>query len=490
LAIAVGITLVALLYAWQLQWVAEDAYISFRYARNLVECQGLVFNAGEHVEGYTNFLWTVLLAQGLRTGLQPATIATGLGLLFTTLTFTWLSLLARQLLVPQVIFPVALGVLALNYSWASFSTSGLETSLLCSLLALEFWILVRGFAGSRQRHWRLMVAAGVIAAALLMTRPDSVLVVPPILLFLMLQQLSFGRKVQLGGLFLITLAVCYLPYYYWRFSYYGYAFPNTFYAKGALGAHHLQGFVYVWEFMRRYFLWVLLPVPLVACVVHAIRKGMTNAAVVLLLSYSLLHAGYVVWVGGDFMEGRFFIPLLPFLYLLIEKGVRSFVRHHTLRVTVLAVMLLSVMVNQEVIEPGKIEQGITDERSWMPVVSLWLEEGAVMGRHLPVDTLVATDAIGAFGFASRLPIVDTLGLVDETVAHQTLTRRSRPGHERSASIEYLRERGVAIIRDGRGMYRTDRQPDLVFAGNSHYVTSLSPTVKLGMQRAVSELRRD
>ena len=43
-------------------WAQDDAYISFRFARNLVRGHGLVFNVGERVEGYTNFLWTVISA--------------------------------------------------------------------------------------------------------------------------------------------------------------------------------------------------------------------------------------------------------------------------------------------------------------------------------------------------------------------------------------------------------------------------------------------
>ena len=38
----------------------DDAYISFRYARNLAEGLGFVYNAGERIEGYTNFLWVFL----------------------------------------------------------------------------------------------------------------------------------------------------------------------------------------------------------------------------------------------------------------------------------------------------------------------------------------------------------------------------------------------------------------------------------------------
>src|SRR3954470_13240280 len=45
-------------HAYELAWLSDDAFISFRYARNWVTGKGLVYNAGERVEGYTNFLWT------------------------------------------------------------------------------------------------------------------------------------------------------------------------------------------------------------------------------------------------------------------------------------------------------------------------------------------------------------------------------------------------------------------------------------------------
>ena len=41
----------------------DDAMVSMRFARNLAEGHGLVYNAGQHpVEGYTNFLWTLWMA--------------------------------------------------------------------------------------------------------------------------------------------------------------------------------------------------------------------------------------------------------------------------------------------------------------------------------------------------------------------------------------------------------------------------------------------
>src|SRR6266404_6223228 len=49
----------------------DDAFISFRYARNLVEGHGLVFNPGERVEGYTNFVWVLLAALFMKIGIDP-----------------------------------------------------------------------------------------------------------------------------------------------------------------------------------------------------------------------------------------------------------------------------------------------------------------------------------------------------------------------------------------------------------------------------------
>src|SRR5215470_11017862 len=55
-------------HLWAERWVQDDAYVSYRYARNLVRGHGLVYNVGTPVEGYTNFLWTVLAAVPLAAG--------------------------------------------------------------------------------------------------------------------------------------------------------------------------------------------------------------------------------------------------------------------------------------------------------------------------------------------------------------------------------------------------------------------------------------
>src|SRR4051795_7556496 len=76
LAVA-GVALVA--HSLVFNFVTDDAFISFVYSRNLARHGQLVFNLGERVEGYTNFLWTVILAALLKIGLAPELMSRVLG---------------------------------------------------------------------------------------------------------------------------------------------------------------------------------------------------------------------------------------------------------------------------------------------------------------------------------------------------------------------------------------------------------------------------
>ena len=61
--------LAALLFGYNVHryyFLSDDSFISFRYARHLAEGHGLVWNSGERIEGYTNFLWVLFMAGAMR----------------------------------------------------------------------------------------------------------------------------------------------------------------------------------------------------------------------------------------------------------------------------------------------------------------------------------------------------------------------------------------------------------------------------------------
>ncbi|HNI96530.1 MAG TPA: hypothetical protein PL169_10725, partial [Leptospiraceae bacterium] len=158
------------------RWVSDDAFISFRYAKNLIDGLGLVYNRGEAVEGYTNFLWTMLLSAGMYLGYDPLRISQALGILFYLSTVYILYRVSLRLFPrPESgwpafrILPLASLCLAVQTHAAIFATGGLETSLFGFLLALgsSFLLITKKWESLMIGLSALMLSA--------FTRPDGLL---------------------------------------------------------------------------------------------------------------------------------------------------------------------------------------------------------------------------------------------------------------------------------------------------------------------------
>ena len=165
-----GILLFGVFSAWQKRWLCDDAFISFRYARNMVDGHGLVFNAGEYVEGYTNFAWTLLMAAGMGLGVEPEKLSMGLGLLSYALLILLLLYASRRMSIDSGLAISGLPLAAL--AWAEheharlFATSGLET--------MAFVLLVTAcIVGSIERWKSEWVGVIGVAATLMRMRSRS-----------------------------------------------------------------------------------------------------------------------------------------------------------------------------------------------------------------------------------------------------------------------------------------------------------------------------
>ncbi|HWR98315.1 MAG TPA: hypothetical protein VN317_07805, partial [Candidatus Methanoperedens sp.] len=120
-------------------WMQDDAYITFRYARNLAGGQGLVFNPGERVEGYTNFLWVLFAAASESLGIPSARTMPFVGLACGAATVLLLFFFGRRLASASgpprrwAGAPAAL-LLALSPGFALYAVTGLETPLFTALV--------------------------------------------------------------------------------------------------------------------------------------------------------------------------------------------------------------------------------------------------------------------------------------------------------------------------------------------------------------------
>ena len=268
MALAAAIVATGVLQALRLSWTADDAHLSFRYAEQLVRGHGLVFNPGERVEGYTNFLWTLWSAVGLRCGVGPErwadswSIACYAGTLALMAGLSWRDRDPRTLAVP-----IAACLYALHHDAASFATSGLETAAFC-FLALAGYVLLTSASIGLARS----VAAGAVLALCTLTRPDGA-----VFALLGFAYLCFDirRHPRAPRAYLVTLVILLAPYLAWKWRFYGDLLPNTFYAKSGYASWYSQGGTYLLLYLRRY--WVLVLGPLVALPIPVPRAAGSGA---------------------------------------------------------------------------------------------------------------------------------------------------------------------------------------------------------------------
>jgi hypothetical protein len=434
--------------ALRCRWLSDDAFISFRYAEHLVQGDGLVFNSGERVEGYTNFLWTLLLALGMALGVGPERSSVALGLLAYALT---LALLARtgDRIAARARLPAGLGGFAALGFGAMlhariFATGGLETSLFILLVTATLT------AVAEVRALDEWLRVGLLGALCTLCRPDGALVLGGAVFFAWLGGGAPGlRGVLVAPVMLLT------PWLAWKVYFYGTVIPNTFTAKAGEGARWGQGALYLWGFTRMYapLLLGFFAVPLVTRRMFVPRVGWG------VLGYGLVSFGWVLYVarvGGDFMFARFLLPVAPALLLAVEEGL-ALLSSARLRLGLGALLLAALAFapfDRRLLDDRGVD-GIVEERSWYPAAQVEeaRRQGGVLAPMLegtPVKAVYfGTQAMLAY--YSRVPyaLEPHVGLTDALVARLPTPDGARTGHGRKAGPAYLRERGIDLAFDFR-----------------------------------------
>jgi arabinofuranosyltransferase len=477
LLVAAAVALVA--HSLVFNFVTDDAFISFVYSRNLADHGQLVFNLGEKpVEGYTNFLWTVLLAGFLKLGLLPELMSRVLGTAFAIATFGTLAWLSRRVrgedwawwdAVPALILAGVPG-------YACWASGGLETQMFTFFVTLgAAWhldeILGGEPSGARGGASREAVPSGMPAlidgpprarsalafglAAL--TRPEGTLlfaltVAHRGLWMLSRRRMSIGRP-ELRWLGCFALLV--VPHFVWRHWYYGWWLPNTFYIKSSgVGGTWQQGGYYLMRVVQNFHLWV---VPLVVAAGFAVQRP-RGARV--LVGYATLvvavFALYVASVGGDFMGlYRFVLPVIPLIALVTALSLRQLLSPvaplPAAAVVALALGLHAwhaVGVDRRALVIGA-DRGPGGNIDTPGFLRWYTADRAAIGkwfaRYARPDDYAAVGGAGAQVYYSRIRSLDCFGLSDEHIAHEMPAVSSRPGHQKYAPDDYILSKHPTII---------------------------------------------
>lgn len=444
LAVFVGLGVAA----WS-AWTCDDAYISYRYAKNLIEGHGLVYNLGERVEGYTNLLWTLWSAVGLALQVAPDTWSNIWSLLaYGSVLLLLLSLhleLRRGHAFTRCTLPVACLAVALHRECQIYATGGLETSAFTATAFVGYVVLARGLISGQVRP----ILCGVIFGLSSMLRPDGVVfaaVAGAALLFLK------PRKPRVLIAYALTVFVFWGGTTAFRWLYYGEYFPNTYYAKSAYLAWHAQGLRYLRTYLYQYWVLFVAPVVFVIAYLRGRRAPQVDAAAPdfirvharLSLAFAAAYTYYVVRVGGDFMFARLLIPVTPYLALLLELALYRLSLTRRLAYLELAFAALALpLATPRPVSAIEWLDGVADEHDVYSgeLVSASIANAGILRQFfqgLPIRVaFLGTEARIMYEADVAIAIESETGLTDRTVAHQTLAQRGRIGHEKRASPSYL-----------------------------------------------------
>ena len=457
------------------EWLCDDAFISFRYAKNWAHGLGLRFNPGPQppVEGYSNFLWVALgtlveLAGGRQTAWMPVFSAVaGAGLLVALAVAS-----RRGLGLGPAAITLALLTLAASVPFAVWATGGLETMLFAALFFLVFHLFVLEPTGVP------VLWAGLASFALALVRIEGTFWAVGLGALAWISRRARGDREgwEIVGAMAIAAAGAW-AWWIARYLYYDDPWPNTVYAKVGFSAETLGlGLRYAATFLLTW----ITPLFCFAAVPAVMEPPYRTRALPALACVAAIWA-YAIAVGGDFMAmGRLIVPALAFQALAVGVLFERLARSVKPGVRVLAPVLALVHVTVGLagglgIDPipdglrphlhfrGNAEEVRTELEQWRYMREN-TRERTILAQLLaettnPGESLVR-GAIGVVGFYTDLYVYDTFGLVSPEVSHrEEIGDDHSPGHWKRVETEFFLDRDPTYVvarsfpipadRDGR-----------------------------------------
>ncbi|HTW90481.1 MAG TPA: hypothetical protein VMH22_02090 [bacterium] len=408
-----------------LNYTVDDAFITFRYSHNLVDGLGLAFNPGEHVEGFTNFLWMLYCAIPSFLGISV--------LWFSKVTLMILSAANLFLMVrlfrrvapnaPWWISLVPPGVLALHTSFTLYAVNGIETQLFCFLVLLALYMAAREFDGG---GWLSAIFFGL----LFYTRPDGFM----FFAITWLARLLFGRKDRSFLIWTSVFLAMAAGLTAFRLVYFGYPVPNTFYVKSAGTIKtrvSLWGIRYFRDMFRVAPNWFYLLLPLAG--LAAWRRLSKFARFMVFVPY--VYLVYVLYIGGDvnFPHFRFLLHVLPIMAIAAlfpllprDKKAKPGRALGFGRICGLVLSLACVVLQLRHSLVVWRSMNATPESRPYRYLSLFPLSGSIsiypeIARYLKENcdpgSVVVMQDVGAIPFYSGLKTFDIIGLVNGPLAH-------------------------------------------------------------------------
>lgn len=302
----------------------DDANIYMVYMRNFANGNGFVYNiGGEKVEGFTSLLWTLIGSFFYTFSANPEIVLLLLNLALTTFCiFTIIQLIDKgnkKISKRSTILLILIGITPGYIEWSILSL--METGLWSTLLTLAAITLIQYTSeSSKTKHY---IKLCIICILLTLCRPEAMLWCPVFIFLNFIKEYNFSKSIKYSiaksilpaFLFALTLSIVII----WRLNYFGYPFPNTYYAKVSSDRlqNIIQGLGYLkGAALKKPFLLVIGILTLSELTNQfLIKKQIINIYIILSI-VSLVSFIIPLYSGGDhFGHQRFLMPSIPLFFL-------------------------------------------------------------------------------------------------------------------------------------------------------------------------------
>lgn len=468
-----GSCLALLLYrAISEAWVTDDALISFRYARNLADGNGLVYNVGERVEGFSNPLFVLLLTPFSLLGLDLFGVSEVLGILFGVCELALLLWLLHRVTASRVVMGFVGVLFASDRIVAVWTTGGLETSMHGALLMLALALAVV----SRERPDRGVVRVTLVHIALVASRPEGALFYGLYLAHLFFSGRADGtwrRNVLRSGLIfgqgLLVLLVL-------RYAYYGELVANPYRAKLEGVPHAELSWVYTKGFLVRMgwaslhaIAWLAFAAAVAFALIARRRDRSEPASSAAMVTtarqawlFVALGVAAVAYMGGDYMtDFRFYRPIMGALYLGLGVVLALALSQSATAPRVVALVGAAALMASHLhrqVEPTPIASDAPPPALHKRILTIdhfKLEEftSGLNKFAQPGDKLLV-DWAGYRGYGHNLYTIDATGLVSKTIAgdfylrpayNEFKVRERLPGHARWPEVAFMQREKFTFI---------------------------------------------
>ncbi|MDI6644640.1 MAG: hypothetical protein QME14_06220 [Methanobacteriaceae archaeon] len=471
---------VLLFYVWN--FTVDDAFISLRYALNLAEGHGIVWNIGElPTEGYSNFLWVLIVASTIKLSFDPVISTKILGLLslIGIIYLYWLickDSLNQNLKTPA--FIIGSFFLLINPATAIHAVSGLETMFYSFIMLCVIYIVYK-FISTLEKQYLWFLSLFALLSSLL--RPESILF--SLALIFLIYIFTIQKDVNLFKdrikYFSPIFFVYILPlgiYMLFRLLYFNDLLPLPFYVKTVTHGSLYDGLYYLSEAIKYLAPFLILIFIIIASKLETLwsaKEGTYFKLRILIITvFTVIISANLLYLFSSLYMNfaqRFYYPSFVLIYILtgilliiLIKEIINSISNQKLRkyvkitgFIVVALLLLSnLSFSQDYLYLRQCSQSFP-----LSYVAIGTGMESFSSNNL---TFASIDA-GSMPYFSRWNHVDMVGLNDRFIAKNGV-----------ATLDYIKKKNPQLIifisTDGRSPGNVARQePFIKFAEEKNYL---------------------